>query len=363
MPTAKLYKQRQQRACVSSSSASSAVPGYHVTPGTAFMQSLTQALHNFCSQYLSSTQDSTSLQALVWPSGTLGEAKMKITNAVIAKCRQHSNHMHIIVGGDGDGILLGMASLVPNVYVYYKSWPSLHKGGVSNTSCLSHLKLLEGLIRAIYPAPHTPSFVSQSSASLFCLDFVILTTFAGNDYLPPVAENFDANFQAFAALQHPKTRHLMKVYGDCPVEPAHAPPVYIVLDFANYLALLQKIGDVASVSSAGAIEEYLWGLTWLTNMYINGLCTEHAYWCLDKRISVGALRAYLEGLQGTPSQGGGTMLDDLQQRTVERVAGCIGNVGHNLPFVPLKFLLSRMGLAHADAVPPRLVSALQGGIA
>ena len=136
-PVAKLYEQRQRRAnAKQSSSAKSAVPGYHITPGTAFMRTLTQALHYFCCQYLSGTQAPAGLQAFVSPSGSAGEGEVKITNAVIAKCRQHPDHTHVFVGGDSDGILLGMASLVPNVYVYCK-------GDANKTACLSHLKLLE----------------------------------------------------------------------------------------------------------------------------------------------------------------------------------------------------------------------------
>ena len=55
--------------------------------------------------------------------------------------------------GLGGAPVAGMASLVPNMYIY-------NKGDAATTTCLSHMKLLEGILTTTYPPPTTTSFLS-----------------------------------------------------------------------------------------------------------------------------------------------------------------------------------------------------------
>ena len=435
-PLAKLYKQRQRRA---NPSRSSGIPSHLITPGTAFMRDLDQALRFFCCSYLASPDAPSGLRAVVSPYASPGEGEVKITQAVIANCRKGPTDTHVFVGGDSDGILLGMANLAPNFYVY-------SKGFVSMPSCLSVSRLSSCILNTL--VPEAPSSMAQGTAALFRMDFIILSTLAGNDYLPKVTSAFDTTLRIFKKMQRPRHRHLVRLHKapsqkkahGCNVEEQDDALVCMTLDLANFLDFLSQLApwvkdadelpavvdrpgrfkrgpsprpggtkptkagptdavaeqviassrpgstaqhrrshhrDVGSPTGANNtpdahgssdpapnLSNYVWGLTWLVNMYLTGQCIDYQYCCMHQTFPphmVVALQQHLQQLQQEPCPAGGNMLQALQAQTLERVMACIKRLPENRPLAPLPFLAALLGPRQASAAPVRLRPVLREG--
>jgi len=231
-PLAKLMVQKQRRSNISKTDGF----GLLFTPGTIFMESLSEKLSGFF-KYISCV-----FGVIVEFLGGKDEAELKIKRKI-----QHSSGTQICVSNDSDVIvMLSTLDNFKNIFMYDKK----------SNQVLSVCKLLE---------LHS-QIVKYSKG--FNLNFALISILFGNDYLPKLEYiNYENVWKA--------SKNLNLINHDLTINRNH-----FILFLISIVKILKPMYvdkfDIADRFHP-MYENYLDGLTWCLNMYYHGKCERYNY--------------------------------------------------------------------------------------
>lgn len=169
-----------------------------ITPGTLFFQECTDFLQSFVKEKVQHDPKWQHLQIIFSGPDVPGEGEHKIMDFIRRERFRpdyNPNTTHCIMGQDGDWIMLGLASHEPNLVLLRervvfnaKQQALLEKDGISSYIHNANFEFLHLSILRDYLAFEfeTRPVVSSSKFDLESTidDFVFLTFFVGNDFLP-----------------------------------------------------------------------------------------------------------------------------------------------------------------------------------
>ncbi|EKX50671.1 hypothetical protein GUITHDRAFT_66805 [Guillardia theta CCMP2712] len=196
-PLAKLLTQRKRRN-KSSKASKYKLSGLHITPGTKFMQTMREACEYYAALRLVASAKFKNVAFYISGADVAGEGEIKIIEWIHNLLQNQNDEKIIIVGGDADLVLQGLAVLrVKDLFVYAGKDMSQHpssrkaKGKSSPSIVLSMWEVVRSLERL---------FPGQSQAVR--ADLIVLMIMNGNDYLPKVrGGSFESFFRAYKKVK------------------------------------------------------------------------------------------------------------------------------------------------------------------
>lgn len=187
-----------------------------ITPGTPFFQEFTKHLEHFVKYKISTDPKWKHLTIIISGPNVPGEGEHKIMQFIREqKVRQdyNPNLRHCIMGQDGDLIMLGLATHEPNLVLlrervlFNLTKHKLAFTSVDSYTCNGHFEFLHmGILRDYLAYEFETSNVLSSEPwdiERTVDDFVFMTFFVGNDFLPhmpalDIADNaFDLLFHTY----------------------------------------------------------------------------------------------------------------------------------------------------------------------
>ena len=250
-PYAKILLQRKRRQLSQVNSqvqpASNKLSSMNLTTGTDFMKKIDNYLKEYATR-LKQNYKFLQPEIILIPSSEPNEGEIKLFKKVLDYGKLDLKETHLIIGNDADLVLLAMSvKPITNMYILIR----LNKK--------SHILSINKMI--------TNNFKNRQ-------DFVILSMFMGNDYLPKLKfMNFDRLWRVYTrtnqinikkhTLLDNKTfnkEHLIKYFTNLVLD---LPKRYIKFSIQNY--------------NKEKIINYLEGVLWCYNMYSSGVCTMYDY--------------------------------------------------------------------------------------
>ncbi len=190
-----------------------------ITPGTPFFQEFTRHLEHFVKYKISTDPKWKHLTIIFSGPNVPGEGEHKIMDFIRAEKKRpeyNPNLRHCIMGQDGDLIMLGLATHEPNLAILRERvifnmtkqrMTTSHFGGLDAYLHNAHFEFLHiGVLRDYLAYEfETSNVISTSQADLEHTidDFVFMTFFVGNDFLPHMPaldigdHAFDLLFRAY----------------------------------------------------------------------------------------------------------------------------------------------------------------------
>ena len=122
--SAKLYTQRSRRLKKAKKNDTEDKPGElnscMFTPGTEFMERIKSSLLYYCSQKIQNQKQYENVQFIISGADSSGEGELKILSWIFEYRHFHNrNDRYIIVGMDGDLILLALGALRNNIFILH----------------------------------------------------------------------------------------------------------------------------------------------------------------------------------------------------------------------------------------------------
>jgi len=196
-----------------------------------------------------------------------GEGELKMMDIMIEQALSMPKaDTHVLVGNDADLIVMDMGSLRPNVYV------------MSSAASQEY---------SFFSTSQMGTLLKQRFGSKACwLDFVLLSILAGNDYipklsgvgLPTVWNAYEALRGSLSCEEGPGAGALLTSNGQF-----HWPSLVVLLEALakdENPAQGNETADkprVMEPKSAHRVEQYLSGILWNVDMYVNGQCCNQVY--------------------------------------------------------------------------------------
>lgn len=248
-PLAKMLLQRKRRICTIYKSENLSL---QLSSGTKFMTGLDTSLESFV-EYIKK-ENKIDVQLLI---NDIGEGEIKIKYQIKKNQKQNKTDTHIVFSGDSDMILL-LFSCDDLTKIYQI---------ISRDTIINFGKLYD---------KHIDIFGSTKTTKN---DFVFLNLLAGNDYLPKITNS--------------NIENIWKVYGK--ISKFYEDGLVSCNDMGNditintfffhdILHLYSKeikphlLKDITFTEFNDVMyEDYIKGLYWCFNMYINGVCLDYCY--------------------------------------------------------------------------------------
>ncbi|KAL6055455.1 Gastrulation defective protein 1 [Balamuthia mandrillaris] len=162
-----------------------------VTAGTPFMHRLKKSLCYWVCSRLQNDRKYHAIKFFVSGPDVAGEGEVKIMENISVRARQDPNfrnvQSHLIVGSDADLILMGLSSSVDNLFI-------LTTDGQSPDFLLFSVHQFSASMQLWFPG---------SDCNRIKLDFMLLSLFLGNDYLPKLrCCSFESLWQRYKRLKY-----------------------------------------------------------------------------------------------------------------------------------------------------------------
>lgn len=248
-PWAKIALQRKRRL---NHNVSKDLDSLHLTPGTQLTENLTEHLKKYCKILESKYRF---IKPVYYVSGSEqpDEGELKIFRHILHNTRGS----HLVVGNDADLVSLATASYpVQDIDILIKHTGSYHTVSVSELIKLFTEDILCRKIKNQFS--HMYRFYRS--------DFTVLSTMAGNDYLPKLgATKFETLWDAYINTGGNLVKNNvfniknLKIF----MNNIRTAPQYRKFNEKNY--------DESNV------ENYIRGLLWCLNMYSTGRCPMYSY--------------------------------------------------------------------------------------
>jgi hypothetical protein len=141
-----------------------------------------------------------SLQLHISLSTTTGEGEHKIARHM-NQSSKNPNHSHLIVSPDSDMILLGVTSMLPNVFICHRVETGMQKYTVTSpdTWMVTSLNCIPEFMFA--QTGGRPTASTKEDEFLAKMDFAYACILAGNDYLSKAGAAVEGNINAYARMQ------------------------------------------------------------------------------------------------------------------------------------------------------------------
>ena len=153
-----------------------------ITPGTVFMQKLSEFLNNHYKEF-------SVKKVIISDSNCPGEGEHKIFNYIKTNynarftevSQEKYDTVHVIYGLDADLIMLSMASQIKNIYLLREA---IHFGKVDlNQLLLMDINLFKHYLLQSILSEH-PKLITIVNERTFINDYIFLCFLLGNDFLP-----------------------------------------------------------------------------------------------------------------------------------------------------------------------------------
>ena len=182
-PQAKQVQQRSRRYLAPSDSSSLNISTTNFSPGTQFMNDLSEYLNLYLRREMSRNQHWRDIKIILSDSNSPGEGEHKILQYIRNmpdKIKQDNKISHCIYGPDGDLVMLTLSSYLENIYLFK---PDQYSTGfyylVNMGSVRTQLPNKMHIERRYHMVEDTNKYFND-----VINDFVLLGFLVGNDFLP-----------------------------------------------------------------------------------------------------------------------------------------------------------------------------------
>ena len=150
-----------------------------ITPGTDFMNKITQGIKDFCSNY-----DFGDRKVIFSTANTPSEGEHKLLQYI--RNNNDNGFNYVIYGLDADLIFLALTTNKNNIFLLREQQEFNNKVNTEKLNYLSIDKLKECIIREIKDLLYNEVIDRQLDEESIIRDFVFICYFLGNDFLPHI---------------------------------------------------------------------------------------------------------------------------------------------------------------------------------
>jgi 5'-3' exonuclease len=147
-----------------------------ITPGTNFMQKLTEKLKNWCKEY----HEKTTLEILFSPSNVPAEGEHKLLQYI----KNNTQYSYIIYGLDADLIFLMLATGLDNIYLMREAQHMEKKSSDSAFNYVSIEIMRECIFDSVQKIMNKMEVPIPLIKKNIINDFIFICYLMGNDFLP-----------------------------------------------------------------------------------------------------------------------------------------------------------------------------------
>ncbi len=151
-----------------------------ITPGTNFMQKLTEKLKNWCNEY----HEKTKLEILFSPSNVPAEGEHKLLQYIKSFSTSNNNFSYIIYGLDADLIFLMLATGLDNIYLMREAQHMEKKSSDSAFNYVSIEIMRECIFDSVQKIMNKMEVPIPLIKKNIINDFIFICYLMGNDFLP-----------------------------------------------------------------------------------------------------------------------------------------------------------------------------------
>lgn len=266
-PFAKMVLQRERRCKNIKINDDIFKTSLNFTPGTQFIKEMPKKLEksiNIIKTQFNITVNIDSIEP--------GEAEIKIKNKLISHYKENNNHTHLLVTNDADVVLILSSDEIykkANILLYDK--------------ILSIDKMLE---------EHFNKYSLKNKINN--LDFVFLSLFLGNDYIPKILEISPAKIWNAYKLNIDNYDYLIKKDKTFDINKQFL--IDILNDCIGMIGKI-KIKKNYYKFKKEIYQNYFEGILWTIDMYKEGLCCNYNYICnYQKPINILDFILYIDDL-------------------------------------------------------------------
>jgi hypothetical protein len=192
-PLAKLITQRKRR-LKSSRQSKYKMSGLNITPGTEFMLAVRRACEYFAASRVAGSYRFKDIAFYISGADVAGEGEVKIIDWLhVLRSRGPSDSI-IIVGGDADLVLQGLATYsVRDMFVY---------AGRDRSGPVSKMNNNPSLVFSLWEVVRALERLFPGESCVARVDLLVLMIMNGNDYLPKVrGSGFQGFFRAYKQVR------------------------------------------------------------------------------------------------------------------------------------------------------------------